>query len=116
MARTVIQAAVTKSAPFTPGAGVDISGLSIDSTLWLVVSNSNGAGLIRMHFEDSVNAFTAFLVGPSTSFKGRAKPYNRSWRLNRDWPGLRLGTPSAVLRLVLDTIAAANVTYSAYIE
>lgn len=122
MTFTQVQAQTTKTAAFS-GSGVDISGITGDWTLKINVSSmsdsSTNTPQVRLVFEDSVNQYTAYLGGPAVSFKGALFPASdkvHSFK-KQDFPDLRLGVTSALLRLTLSNIeATGSVTYRAWIE
>lgn len=85
----------------------------------LTVLSLTAAKTARLSFPDSVNAFSASVPGPSFAFTGPivpGAPVTRSVS-SSDYPGLRLGTGSAVMRANLDALTAGGtITYSAEIE
>jgi hypothetical protein len=116
--------ALTKSAAFT-GASIAIDDLNAGPYLirltvtTLTPSNAANACQARFSFPDSVNAYSASLPGPALSFSGPivgAGPVTKSVT-DRDYPGLRLGAGSALLRCNLDAlINVATITYTAQLE
>jgi len=115
---TAVQAKVTKTAAFN-GASLDISGITGDWTLVLKVDKLTAGKKARFTFEDSVDAFTAKIAGPSFSVKGEVAPEaDRTFSVKKaDFPSLRFGTGSAVLRLALTEIdASSSVDYEAWLE
>jgi len=120
MAITSVQAKVTRTAAAN-GSSVDVSGISGYWTLHLKVLKAVPAGgKIRFSFPDSVNAFTAQLPGPAFSVQGKVEadaPKVFSVTKN-DFPSLRFGTASAVIRCQLDEITGASpsVDYEAWLE
>lgn len=123
MTLTEIQSRVTKTAAFT-GSGVDVSGITGDWTLKLQVEALSDAvsstiPVVRFGFEDTVNDYTAAIVGPTISFKGTiAKSYDKVKSFKKqDFPDLRLGVASAQLRLKLLNIeSGGSCTYRAWLE
>jgi len=121
MTNTEVQAKVTKTAAFD-GASIDISGFTAanDWTLVIEVLAMNDANTVRFNFEDSVDAFTAKLPGPTLCIAGSITATNpRRFTFRKyDFPALRFGTASAVLRLALAEIlgSSKSVTYKAWIE
>lgn len=105
----------------TTGASVDISDVNsvaapADFYIDLTVT-AMAAGIARFSFPDSVNAFGASLPGPALCFAGPivpAAPVQKSVH-SRDYPGLRAGTASALMRCNLDQLTAASITYTAAI-
>jgi hypothetical protein len=100
------------------GTSFDVSGVTGDYTVFLRVLNL--VGTVRFAFEDSVNAFTASLTGPTYSMQGDLKPafpVTKSF-VRRDFPSLRMGIPSGVLRATVTELTGpgATVTYEAYIQ
>lgn len=118
MTFTEIQAAVSKTAAFS-GSAIDISGITGDWTLKIQVESLTDAKTVRLGFEDTVNDWTASVVGPTVSFVGAiAAAYDKVFALKKkDFPDLRLGTNSAQLRCsVLRIASAATVKYRAWVE
>lgn len=127
MTITSVQAKVRKTAAFD-GSSIDISAITGDWTLVLEVMDQDGTSpLTRFQFTDSVDAFTTPVAGPTASVSGTlgargstpAEPNTKryTWQ-KRDFPSMRFGTGSAVLRLSLTLISgtSAGVTYQAWIE
>jgi hypothetical protein len=127
MTITTVQSSVTKTAAFD-GASIDISSFTGDWTLRVRVSKfSPAAGIARFTLNDSVDAFTAQLAGPSFHIVGGLtndslaggpqQPVTYAFN-KRDWEGMRFGTASAVVRLSLTAISgsSASITYSAWLE
>lgn len=99
------------------GNGTSVAVDTLTATDWLIEITIYGltAGKkARISFPDSVDAFSASLPGPAFSFVGPiAEPITKSLHA-RDFPGLRIGTASAVLRCNLDAIdSAASISYGA---
>jgi hypothetical protein len=128
MTITQIQALTTQTAAFA-GAGVSVSGIvdgsgnPRDWTLKLNVQSLSDSGtatpVVRFAFEDTTNAFTAFLAGPTFSFKGSLSPTaDMVVAIKRDmFPDLQIGVASAQLRLHLTDIeATGSVTYTSWLE
>lgn len=111
---------VTATGPV--GSGIDISGLTGDYTIEVVVSalsSASGTPAACISLEDSVNAFTATvpvaldaITGPIVSTAPVA-----SERRKYDAPTLRLGTTSAVLRpnVVALTGGSPSLSFNAYL-
>jgi hypothetical protein len=117
---TPIQVSVTKVAAFN-GASLDISALTGDWTICFEVQTVLGSDTsLRFTFQDSVDAFTTTVAGPSFSVYGpSAKTNSRKFSLKKqDFPDLRFGIASAVLRLALTRVTggSASVTYQAWLE
>ena len=120
MTITAVQAKVTKTAAFNGTTEVDVSGIDGDWTLVLNIQAAAALTFARFAFEDSVDAFSASLSGPAFSIAGltTAQGSRRFAVKKADFPSLRLGTASAVLRVSLTQITGtdASVTYDAWIE
>lgn len=123
MTFTSIQDRVSKTAAAT-GTGVDVSALTGDWTLKLHIESMADSvtatlPVVRFAFVDTVNSFTASLTGPTASFSGTlGSSYDKvvSWK-KADFPDLRIGTPSALLRLDLTKIeSGGTIVYNAWIE
>jgi hypothetical protein len=117
MTLITLQAKVTKTAAFD-GAGVDISGLSADSTIKVRVSALTAGRRARFVLYDSVDAFSAkipvaaFAVVGEISGEAVIRSFNK-----RSGAYARFSTGSAELRLSLDAIDAnASIDYEAWIE
>ncbi len=123
MTRTDIEAKVTRTAAGN-GSGVDISGIpaATDWTLVLEITDLNAEAIIRIGFEDSVDAFSAKLAGPVVSLVGpiRGQAEKRRYTFSkRDFPDLRFGVSSAVLRsglFKINTDGTETCTYHTYLE
>lgn len=116
--RTTVQALVTKTAAFD-GASLAIDTNATDWTLFLRVAKLTAGKKARFSFQDSVNAFTANIAGPSFSVKGEVgTDYDRIFSVQKkDFPSLRFNATSAVLRLSLTEIdASSSVDYEAWLE
>lgn len=110
------------------GAGnsssVNISAAGLANTDWTLcieVQAMNDGNTARIGFADSVDAFTNKLAGPQFSFSGKITPDSsrRFTVTKKDFPGLRFGTASAVLRIELLSLtggASQSVTYQAWYE
>lgn len=121
---TVVQAQVTKTATFN-GASIAIDNTVFPTTpSWTLVLEASVTGpdtVARFTFQDSVDAFTTVLAGPSVvapggvTVRGGGKRFTFS---SYDFPDLRFGVASAVLRLALTRITGTSptVTYSAWFE
>ena len=113
-----LQSRVSKTAAFT-GSGVDVSGITGDWTLKFQCESLTAAKQARWVFEDTVNDYTASLAGPTINFKGEIEAsYDKVKSFKKqDFPGLRLGTASAQLRLTLSNMdSASTAIYRAWIE
>lgn len=128
MTITTVQAKVAKTGAFN-GASIDISGMTGDWTLVIEIMLQSGTNPIsRFSFQDSVDAFTTPLAGPGVSVAGiiggatgtgPATNVKRYTFQKRDFPDMRFGTASAVLRLALlalDGSGSPSVTYQSWIE
>lgn len=118
------------------GSGVDISGITGNWTLVLEVMGMNSGDTARFVFEDSVNAFSAALSGPSASVTGQVgsdgtspfvpganptgyEPNVKRYTWNtRDFPSLRFGVTDALLRMNVQemTGSSKSVTFQAFVE
>jgi hypothetical protein len=128
MTFTTIQSQVTRTGA-AAGSFVDVSGIvdgsgsPRDWTLKINVSAlSDSAGntpSVRFAFEDSVNAGSAYLAGPTFSFAGTvvaASDKVKSFK-KADFPDLRIGVANALLRLRLSNLeVTGSVTYQAWLE
>lgn len=123
MAIKAIQALVTKTASF------DGASIAIDNTVyptvpnWTLVLDVQATGpdtVARFQFSDSVDAFTTVLAGPTfVCTGGIAKANDKRFCLKwYDFPDLRFGVASAVLRVSLTRITGTSptVSYSAWYE
>jgi hypothetical protein len=122
MTHTDIQAKVIKTATFD-GSSIDISAAGLATTDWTLVLEvlaMNDANAIRFQFSDSVDAFSTVLAGPTVCISGKIdkSDQKRYTFFKRDFPNLRFGTASAVLRLSITefTGSSKSVTYQAYLE
>jgi hypothetical protein len=103
------------------GTGVDVSGVVTPWTLVLEIQSSAATdGVARFTFQDSVDAFTTVVAGPSVTVEGASRPANeRRWSwTQKDFPDMRFGWGSAQLRLALTRISGTNpsIQYSAWVE
>lgn len=120
MTNLAVQAKVTRTSAAN-GSSVDISGITGDWTLVLEVMAQNDGNTTRFIFQDSVDAFTNNIGGPAASVSGQivtaGGPRRYTWT-KKDFPSLRFGTASAVLRLALaeHTGSSKSVTYQSWIE
>ena len=112
MTLTEVQSRVIKTASFV-GSSIDVSGMTGDWTLKLQVealadSTAVNVPAVRFGFEDTVTDYTASIVGPTISFKGTlAKSYDKVKSFKKqDFPGLRIGVASGILRLKLLELSA----------
>ena len=118
MTHTEIQASVTKTAAFS-GAGVDVSGLGTDWTLKLQVGTLTAGAVARFEFDDTTNAFTTTVAGPTFEFIGEvAAAYDHVKSIKRaNYPGLPVGVASGSMQLKLTKLTSgASCTYHAWIE
>lgn len=127
MTITPIQALVTKTAAFN-GASIDVSSFTGDWIIRLRITKfSPVAGTARFTFNDSVNAFTNELPGPSRHIAGGLtndplaggpQQPNSFAFYKRDFPDLRIGTASALIRCALQAIngTTPSITYEAWLE
>ena len=118
MTHTEIQASVQKTASFT-GAGVSISGITLDWTLKLQVSQLTAGAIARFTFQESVDGFTTVLAGPTWEFKGDIEAsfdHVKSVK-KQDFPGMDFGVSGGQLRLALTELtAASSVTFHGWSE
>ena len=116
---TQIQALVTKTAAFD-GASLSIAVLGTSWSLVLEVQATGPDTIARLQFSDSVDAFTTTVAGPTFVAPGglAAKNSKRFAIKSYDFPDLRFGVSSAVLRLSLTRITGTSqtVTYQAWLE
>lgn len=101
---------VTATGAVTPTAGLDISGITGDFTVQIMVKSLTAAKKILIQLEDSVNAFTAAigkaLINPVGAV-GAA--YDQKYTFRKyQIPSLRAGTASAVARLNVTAIDSAT--------
>lgn len=118
MTFTEIQAAVSKTAAFS-GTAISVSGITGDWTLKIQVESMTAEKTARLGFEDTVNDWTASVVGPTYSFLGAiAASYDKVYSIKKkDFPNLRLGTSDAQLRCsVLSVGSGGTVKYRAWVE
>lgn len=120
MAITSITAKTTSTAAAN-GSSLAITGITGDWTLVLEIQAMNADNLARFAFTDSVDAFTNKLSGPTVSAQGAiVSSGSRRYSFKKqDFPSLRFGVASAVLRLELQEIkggASQSVTYQAWLE
>ena len=122
MTITTVDTQSAKTATYT-GTGISVSGITGDWTLKLQIqsltTSDASTPVVRMEFDDTVNAFTASIAGPTCSFKGSlssSADQVRSWK-KQDFPDLRLGVANAQLRLSLTNISAnTTIAYNAWLE
>lgn len=109
-------------------ASIDISAITSDWTLVLEILGLDSGDGASFAFEDSVDAFTTPVAGPTVSVTGQigsggtststfSNPKRYSFK-KEDYPGLRFGTTSAVLRLNVTRLTGSSphCTYQAYLE
>lgn len=120
MTISTVLAKTTSTAAATGGTQLDISGVTGDWTLVLEVLAMNDGNACRFGFQDSVDAFTNNLAGPTISLSGKltSSAPRRFTVTKKDFPNLRCGVASAVLRLNLLEITGSSksVTYQAWLE
>jgi hypothetical protein len=121
---------VTATGAITPTAGVDISAMTGDATVWVDILSLTAGKTARIQLEDSVNAFTASVPlgvfdvtgqigqGGTTYTAGALNPTTQKQSLRKyQLPSNRFGTSSAVLRLNVTAIdSSASLSFSAWIE
>lgn len=129
MTRTALQEKTTAT---STGVGsissIDISGINSDWTLVLEVFGMDAVDSVEFTFEDSVDGFTTPVAGPTVNISGQvsgggastltfpsAKRYSFT---KKDYPGLRFGTGSAVLRLKITRLTGSSphVTFQSWLE
>lgn len=123
MAISTIDAKVTRTAAAN-GTSLSIASAALaaaDWTLCIEVQAMNDQNVARFGFYDSVDAFTAKIAGPQFCISGRITPdaSRRFYVTKKDFPGLRFGTASAVLRVELTSIAGGasqSITYQSWLE
>jgi hypothetical protein len=118
--RVFVVTTQTSTSPFT-SAGIDVSMITGPWTLVLEVQSSAALdGVARFTFQDSVDAFTTVVAGPSVTVEGASRSANeRRWTwTQKDFPDMRFGWGSAQLRLALTRISGTNpsIQYSAWVE
>jgi hypothetical protein len=117
--RVVVQAETTQTAPFN-GPAIDISTVPNNSWTLVLEARSSTADSARFCVQDSVDAFTTVVAGPSVEVNGANTLRNtRRWSFTqRDFPDMRFGTASAVLRLALLKLSGTSpsVQYRAWVE
>lgn len=101
---------VTATGAVTPTAGLDISGITQDFTLWIQVQSLTAGKKATITLEDSVNGFTASVPVWSETFTGAVASANDVKVSKRKYekPALRAGTGSAVARLNITQIDSAT--------
>jgi hypothetical protein len=107
---TGLQTGLTATGAITPTAGLDISGITGDFTIFIQIANGQAAKKRKIQLEDSVNGFTASQVvavfdtqGAVSSGADRVISFKR-----QDIPSCRCGTASAVLRANLASQTAGD--------
>jgi hypothetical protein len=124
MAKTAIQAAVTKTAAFD-GAGIDISAITGDWTLFLRISElkaASGTPTAIFAFEHVAAAdFTTPINGPTFCFQGPISLDSIDSDVvvsvrKRDFPALKAGVTDGKVRLALETPGGTtpSVTYDSW--
>jgi hypothetical protein len=117
---TFIQTRNTKTTGIYPSPTLDVSTITGDYTIFLRIVNLSG--VVRFTFNDSMDGFaTEGLPGPPYSMKGPIGPTNPILKSfsRRDFPSLRLGTPGAMVRLILTELtgdASKTVTFESWIQ
>jgi len=116
MTQTMIQDKVSKTSAFN-GSSVDISGITSDWTIELTVHALSAGATARFSLNDSVDAFTNQLPGPVVHVAGEINQPKTFAFTKKDFPALRFGTSSAVLRLRLESITGSGtVVYQAVLK
>lgn len=100
----------TATGALTPTAGLDISGITGDYTIWVQVESLTAAKKCLIQLEDSVNAFTASIgVATFNPVGALAKEADIRYSLRKyQCPTLRAGTTSAVARINVTQIDSAT--------
>lgn len=112
---------VTATGAVTPTAGLDVSGITGDYTVHVMVSAlsaSSGTPTATIQLEDTVNAFTAVLPVAVKEVQGTiGQEQYFSWR-KYELPNLRAGTASAKLRANIMSIGGStpSLTLHSWIE
>ncbi len=120
MTTVSVQALTTKTAAFD-GSSVDVHTNPSATTDWtLELEITALTGTARFQFTDSVDAFSNSLAGPTVSCSGTitsAQPKKYTFT-KKDFPDMRFGVASAVLRLSLTAITAStgSVQYQAFLK
>ena len=100
---------VTATGAVTPTAGLDVSGVTKDFTLFLEVQSDTAAKNFQIQLEESTNAFTGtpvadLVVGGEGAITSAA---DKTWSLRKyQIPGTAIGTTGAVLRANVTEIDA----------
>lgn len=91
-----------------------------DWTIWVEVQAMDAADFARFSVQDSVDGFTTIIAGPTFEVAGLTKnSYGRRYTFTKkDWPGIRFGVASAVLRVSLTLLqgTSPHVTWQAYYQ
>jgi len=121
MTITALQAAVTKAATDVAfnGTSTDVSSFTGDWQIVLLVHSLTAGKKARLVLADSVNAFTAEVPAIVQHLSGEIKTAapQRFTFTKRDFPNLRIGTASAVVRwelVALDT--AGSIKFESWLE
>lgn len=110
---------VTATGTVTPTAGLDVSGITGDFTLFVEVQSQTAAKAFTIQLEESVNAFTASVADMVVSGKGAItsaadKIFSKR---KHEMPGTAIGTANAVLRAnVTQLDSASTLKLRAWIE
>ena len=111
---------VTGTGAVTPTAGLDVSGVTKDFTLFLQVQSDTAAKNFQIQIEESTNAFTGtpvadLVVGGEGAVSSAA---DKIWSLRKyQIPGSAIGTTGAVLRAnVTEIDANSSLKLRAWIE
>jgi len=114
---------VTTTGAVTPTAGLDISaiGATADPTICVEIFDLTAAKSATIQIEDSVNAFTASVPHITLEVSGkvdRTGGATKKFIFNkRDYPRIRWGTTSAVLRCnVVDLDGSATLKFHAWVD
>src|ERR1039458_6654378 len=101
---------VTATGAVTPTAGLDVSGVTKDFTLFLQVQSDTAGKNFQIQLEESVNGFTAsvpdLVVGGEGAVSSAA---DKIWSVRKyQIPGSAIGTTGAVLRANVVQIDSAS--------
>ena len=91
---------VTATGAVTPTAGLDVSGVTGDWTLYVQVQSNTAAKAFQVQLEESANAWTASVADMVVGAKGGiGSAYDKVWSKRKyELPGSVIGTSGAVLR------------------
>lgn len=92
---------------------------AVDWTIWVEVTAIDYGTFARFSIQDSVDAFTTIIAGPTFEVAGggnvsKTYPIRHSFK-RADFPGLRFGVANAVMRVSLTLLqgVSPHVTYTA---